>query len=112
MGELPWGKAPGADPLDTKYMYVCHAEMNAIMNKISANVEGCSMYVALFPCNECTKIILQSGIKEVVYCSDKHAGKPEMIASRHMLNIAGVSVRQFVPSQNVKDGKIVIDLNL
>jgi dCMP deaminase len=61
--KLPWGKE-ASSRLDTKYMYVCHAEMNAILNKNSADVENCSIYVALFPCNECAKMIIQSGIKE------------------------------------------------
>ena len=60
--KFPWGKT-SQDPLETKYMYVCHAEMNAILNKNSANVEQCDIYVALFPCNECAKMIIQSGIK-------------------------------------------------
>lgn len=62
--ELPWGKT-SEDKLSTKYMYVCHAEMNAVLNKNSANCDNCAIYVALFPCNECAKIIIQSGIKEV-----------------------------------------------
>merc|ERR1719394_972897 len=70
----------GFPRLETKYMYVCHAEMNAIMNKNSASVEGCTMYVALFPCNECAKLIIQAGIKEVIYYSDKHAEKKSTIA--------------------------------
>ncbi len=93
---LPWGKT-SSDRLENKYMYVCHAEMNAILNKNSANVEGCSIYVALFPCNECAKMVIQSGIKEVVYYSDKHKDKPETVASKTMLNLAGVRLRQFIP---------------
>ncbi len=60
--KLPWGKTSD-DPLETKYPFVCHAEMNAILNKNSADVEDCSIYVALFPCNECAKMIIQSGVK-------------------------------------------------
>ena len=63
----------------------------------SANVEGCKIYVALFPCNECAKMIIQSGIKEVIYFSDKHGAKPEFAASRKMLGLADVAYRQFVP---------------
>ncbi len=63
---LPWGKT-SASQADTKYMYVCHAEMNAVLNKNSSTVEDCRMYVALFPCNECAKIIIQSGIKEASF---------------------------------------------
>ena len=72
---------------------VCHAEMNAILNKNSADVKGCTMYVALFPCNECAKLVIQSGIAEVVYVSDKYRDKPEMVASRRLLDMAGVKHR-------------------
>ena len=92
----------------TKYMYVCHAEMNAIMNKNASTVEGCTMYVALFPCNECAKIIIQSGLKEVVYFSDKHAEKPETIASKKLFDLAGIHYRQFIPAKQ----KITIDFNV
>ena len=68
---LPWARE-GKEPLETKYPFVCHAEMNAILNKNSADVKGCSIYVALFPCNECSKLIIQSGISEVVFLSDKY----------------------------------------
>jgi len=102
--KLPWGKT-SKNELDTKYMYVCHAEMNAIMNKNSASVEGCTMYVALFPCNECAKMIIQAGIKEVIYYSDKHAEKNSTIASKRLLDMAGVPYKQFVPKMK----RIVID---
>ena len=69
-------------------MYVCHAEMNAILNKNAAEVRNCTMYVALFPCNECAKMIIQSGLKEIVYFSDKHADKPETQASKKMFEMA------------------------
>jgi dCMP deaminase len=71
---------------------VCHAELNAILNKISADVKDCTIYVAMFPCNECAKVIIQSGIREVVYASDKHAHKPPYQASRRLLNMAGVKL--------------------
>ncbi|XP_060782572.1 deoxycytidylate deaminase isoform X2 [Neoarius graeffei] len=86
---------------------VCHAEMNAIMNKNSADVKGCTMYVALFPCNECAKLIIQSGIKDVVYLSDKYHNTPEMEASRRLLDMARIPYRQFQPKRN----KIVIDFD-
>jgi len=104
--ELPWGKE-NEDKSKTKYMYVCHAEMNAIMNKNSSTVESCTMYVALFPCNECAKIIIQAGLKEVIYFSDKHSQKPETIASKRMLEMAGIKYRQFVPSK----AQITIDFD-
>lgn len=102
--EFPWTKN-SSNPMENKYMYVVHAEVNAILNKNSIDVKGCTLYVALFPCNECAKIIIQSRIKEVVYFSDKHADKPNTIASKKLLDAANVSYRQFIP----KHEKIVID---
>lgn len=101
---FPWGKNT-EDPLESKYMYVCHAEVNAILNKCSADLKGCTMYVALFPCNECAKVIIQSGIKEVVYVSDKHAHKPGTIAAKRMFQSAAVKYTQYIP----KSSRIVID---
>lgn len=72
---------------------MCHAELNAILNKNSASVKECSIYVALFPCNECAKLIIQSGISEVVYVSDKYHEMDEMKASRKLLKMAGVNCR-------------------
>lgn len=72
---------------------VCHAELNAVLNKNSADVKNCTIYVGLFPCNECAKVIIQSGIKEVVYMSDKHAHKITTLASKRMLDAAGVKYR-------------------
>lgn len=95
---LPWDRT-AENPLDTKYMYVVHAEMNAILNKNSATVKGCRMYVALFPCNECAKLIIQSGINEVIYLSDKYHEQSSFKASRKMFNLAGVNYRQHKPSK-------------
>lgn len=83
-------------PLETKYMYVCHAEMNAIINYRGSRkeLENAKVYVDLFPCNECAKIIIQSGIKEVVYLSDKYNGTDGNIASKKMFDICGVKYRQ------------------
>ncbi len=72
---------------------VCHAELNAILNKNASTVKGCTMYVALFPCNDCAKLIIQSGLKEVVYVSDKYFDKPEMKASRKLLDMAKIECR-------------------
>ncbi|HHX36815.1 MAG TPA: dCMP deaminase family protein, partial [Clostridiaceae bacterium] len=69
--DFPWNRE--GEFLDTKYPYVCHAELNAILNQPGTSLAGCSIYVALFPCNECAKAIIQAGIKEVVYLSDKYA---------------------------------------
>ena len=93
---LPWGRDGGPSSIDSKYPFVCHAEMNAVMNKNQQDVSGCSIYTTLFPCNECAKILIQSGIKEVVYLSDSKASQPSMIASRRMLDIVGVVMRQHV----------------
>ncbi|XP_069832674.1 deoxycytidylate deaminase isoform X3 [Dendropsophus ebraccatus] len=103
---LPWART-AEDTLDTKYPYVCHAELNAIMNKNSADVKGCVMYVALFPCNECAKLIIQAGIKEVIYMSDKYHDKPEMKAARRMFDLTGTKYTKFVPKQK----SIVIDFD-
>lgn len=79
--------------------------MNAIMNKNSADLNGCTLYVALFPCNECAKLVIQARIKQVVYMSDKHKHKPSTVASKLMFDMAGVQYVKFVP----KNTKIVID---
>ncbi len=88
--EFPWERS--GDDYETKYPYVCHAELNAILNNRGANLEGCRIYVALFPCNECAKAIIQSGIKEVVYLSDKYADTMGTRASKRMFNAAGVKL--------------------
>lgn len=85
--EFPWGKTDNY--LNTKYPYVVHAEPNAILN-CSASTKGSTLYVTLFPCNECAKLIIQSGIKKVVYGSDKYHDKDSYIASRKMFDAAGV----------------------
>ncbi len=90
--DLPWGRE-AEDTNDTKYPYVVHAEANAILNSVQS-LKGARIYVALFPCNECTKLIIQSGISEVVYLSDKYNGTPTDIASKKMLDMAGVTHRK------------------
>ena len=89
--DFPWEREGGF--LDTKYAYVVHAELNAILNS-PRSVKGCTLYVSLFPCNECAKAIIQSGIKKVVYESDKYDGTEGNIASKKMLNEAGVELQQ------------------
>jgi dCMP deaminase len=91
--ELPWGRE--GEFIKTKYAYVVHAEANAIMNS-NGSVEGCRLYVNLFPCNECSKLIIQSGIKEVIYQSDKYKDVDIFKASKQMLKLAGVKVRRYV----------------
>ena len=94
---LPWARE-GAF-LETKYPYVCHAEMNAITNSSNKpELEGAAMYVSLFPCNECAKLIVQVGIKEIVYLSDKYHDSDVMIASRKILDMSGVRYRQLQPN--------------
>ena len=94
--EYPWDRE--GDPLDTKYVYVTHSELNAILNYRGGNLEGAKIYVSLFPCNECAKAIIQSGIKEIIYGEDKYPDTPAVIASKRMLNSAGVIYRQYEPS--------------
>ncbi len=89
---FPWSKQ--GEFLETKYPYVCHAELNAILNNIGMDLHGCKIYTALFPCNECTKAIIQSGITEVIYLSDKYAATDSAKASRMMLDKAGVVCRK------------------
>ena len=90
--DFPWDKQ--GDFLNTKYPFICHAELNAILNNIGMDLRGCKIYTALFPCNECTKAIIQSGIAEVIFLSDKYAGTDTAKASRLMLDTAGVSYRK------------------
>ena len=99
--ELPWSPGPDKGDLDTKYMYVCHAEMNAIMNRNASTCKGCTIYVTLFPCNNCAKMIIQAGIKEVIYICDKNKKKNSVIASKRMLDMAGVKYTQHVPKEKV-----------
>ena len=103
--EFPWNKT--GDFLQTKYPYVCHAELNAILNNIGMDLSGCRIYTALFPCNECSKAIIQCGIKEVIYLSDKYSGTNVSVASRRMLNTAGVSYRKV----QVKQKKIELSFD-
>ena len=102
--EYPWDRE--GEKLDTKYPYVCHAELNAILNSNANSVRDCTIYVALFPCNECAKAIIQSGIKEVVYMDDKYFNSDNVIASKRMLSSAGVKTRQYKPL----DKDVVINL--
>lgn len=96
--EFPWDKQ--GDFLQTKYPYVCHAELNAILNNIGMDLHGCRIYTALFPCNECAKAIIQSGIIEVIYLSDKYNGSDTSVASKRMLDTAGVSYRKVAAQIN------------
>ena len=91
--QVSWNRGEG---LDSKYLYVCHAEFNAILNtRDGTALNGCSLYVTLFPCNECTKAIIQTGIKEVIYDCNKYEDTVETRASRKMLELAGVKIRHY-----------------
>ena len=91
--EFPWDRE--GDTLDTKYVYVAHSELNAILNYSGGSLAGAKLYVSLFPCNECAKAIIQCGIKEVIYDSDKYAELPSTIASKRMMEAAGVTYRKY-----------------
>ncbi len=91
--EFPWARE--GDDLDTKYFYVTHSELNAILNYRGGSLEGSKIYVSLFPCNECSKAIIQCGIREIIYDSDKYEGTPSVTASKRMLDAAGVRYRKY-----------------
>ncbi len=93
---LPWCRE--GDFYETKYPYVCHAELNAVLNSIPGNLTGCTIYTALFPCNECAKVIIQAGIGQVVYLSDKYAETDSVRAAKRMFHQANVTFRQLVPA--------------
>ncbi len=95
--ELPWTRE--GNFLDTKYPYVCHAELNAVLNSITADLKEARIYVALFPCNECTKVIIQCGIREIIYLSDKYKDTDSVRASKTMLQRAKIPYRQFFPDR-------------
>ena len=97
--DFPWTKNKDLRLDERKHGYVCHAEMNAILNKNSVSLKGCKLYVSLFPCNECAKLIIQSGIKEVIFYSDKRKDKPDTKASKKMLRAAKVKYRQHETAQ-------------
>ncbi|MDF2951772.1 MAG: hypothetical protein K0S18_1355 [Anaerocolumna sp.] len=93
--DFPWEREGCA--LETKYVYVCHAEMNAILNYTGTNMKGSKLYVTLFPCNECTKALIQKGIREIVYMSDKYADSDAVKAAKRMLDSSGVLYRAYEP---------------
>ena len=95
--DFPWEREAESE-LDTKYPYVAHSELNAILNFRGGSLEGATLYVSLFPCNECAKAIIQAGIRTVVYESDKYAALPSFIASKRMFDAAGVRYQQYTPS--------------
>lgn len=94
--EYPWDR----EGEETKYPYVVHAELNAILNAGGKSLKGARLFVDLFPCNECAKAIIQSGISEVIYLRDKYATAANMIASRRMLTSAGIKLTQLIPTKD------------
>lgn len=100
--DFPWAREGAM--LDTKYVYTVHSELNAILNYRGGSLEGAKLYVSLFPCNECAKAIIQSGIKTVIYDCDKYASTDPVIASKKMFDAAGVRYYKYDPT----DRQIVI----
>lgn len=96
--EYPWERE-NEDPLETKYLYVCHAELNALLNYTGSNLKNSRIYTTLFPCNECTKALIQSGIREVIYMEDKYSDTPSVIASKRMMKSAGVHYRTYTDTK-------------
>lgn len=96
--EFPWEREGSL--YNTKYAYICHAELNAILNS-TKDLHGCKLYVALFPCNECAKAIIQSGIKTVFYKDDKYAQTEGVKASKRMFDQAGVEYKQIVFNKEI-----------
>lgn len=90
---MPWER--DGSPLETKYMFVCHAELNSILNYAGHDLKGAKIYTTLFPCNECAKAIVQCGIKEVIYRENKYDGTDSVMASKKMFDLAGVSYRPY-----------------
>ncbi len=91
--KLTWEKG---DDLNNKYLYVCHAEFNAILNiRNGSSLKGCTIYVTLFPCNECAKAIIQTGVKRIVYLSDKYGDTVGTRASKKLLTLAGVKFEEY-----------------
>lgn len=102
--DFPWEK--NGEELDQKYLYVTHSELNAILNYRGGSLEGSTLYVSLFPCNECAKAIIQAGIRHIVYSCDKYADQPSVMASKRMLDAAGVTYKKYEKTNR----KIELDL--
>ncbi|MDE6725322.1 MAG: dCMP deaminase family protein [Ruminiclostridium sp.] len=91
--DMPWDRE--GEMLETKYAYVCHAELNTILNNDGGSLKGTTIYTTLFPCNECAKAIIQSGIREVVYLEDKYSEMNSTVAAKKMFDMAGVKYRKY-----------------
>ena len=94
--EFPWERE--GEFTEVKYSYVTHSELNAILNYRGGSLRGAKLYVSLFPCNECAKAIIQSGITTVIYGDDKYTGTPSDIASKRMFDAAGVTYYKYMPT--------------
>ena len=97
--EFPWSRT--GQGLESKYLYTTHSELNAILNYRGGSLEGATLYVSLFPCNECAKAIIQSGIRKVVYDSDKYADTVSVLASKRMLKSAGVELKKYQRTERI-----------
>jgi dCMP deaminase len=102
--EFPWSR--DGEQIETKYPYVTHSELNAILNYRGGSLEGAKIYVSLFPCNECAKAIIQAGIRTVVYDCDKYSDSTSVIASKKMFEAAGVNYYPYVHTKR----KVTLDL--
>lgn len=103
---FPWNRDESRG--ETKYQFVVHAELNAVLNARGKNLAGSKLYVSLFPCHECAKAIIQAGVSEVVYLSDKYNGTPSDVASKRMLNAAGVKLTKLHPTK----AELVLNFNI
>lgn len=99
--EFPWDKG-NKDPLDNKYLYVIHAETSAVLNSNQKDLTSCVLYVSLFPCADCAKIIAQSGINKVYYLEDKYHNESTCIAARKIFDVCDVEYIQHIPNKNIK----------
>ncbi len=102
--EFPWSR--DGEQIETKYPYVTHSELNAILNYRGGSLEGAKIYVSLFPCNECAKAIIQAGIRTVVYDCDKYSDSTSVIASKKMFEAAGVNYYPYVHTNR----RVILDL--
>ncbi len=102
--EFPWESTD--NNLTSKYFFVCHAELNAILNYGGGSLKGAKIYTTLFPCNECAKALIQAGITEVIYMCDKYADTDAVKASKRMLDTAGIVYRAYEQSKNTVELKL------
>lgn len=102
--EYPWENT--GEAIDTKYLYVCHAELNALLNYSGLQLKGARIYTTLFPCNECTKALIQSGISEVIFKEDKYSDTASVIAAKKMMKSAGITYKKYSDSSK----RVCIDI--